>query len=101
MAKAALGAGALGAAACVAAVLALTGCTTTGGAIQGKIDAGVTLPAWPAECRMKEIHAALVKGEDVRVILQRERKALERANQRNEECAAYYDRLRNLFGGVK
>lgn len=90
MAKAAL-------AACVVAALALAGCSTTSGATIGKIDAGVTLPAWPAECRMKEIHAALVKGEDVRVILQRERKALERANKRSETCAAYYERLRALL----
>lgn len=79
----------------------LSGCQATSGAIQGKIDAGVTLPIWPAECRMKEIHAALVKGEDVRVILQRERKALERANKRSEQCAAYYDKLRQLLGGAK
>lgn len=77
-----------------------SGCSTTSG-LQGKIDAGVTLPAWPAECRLKEIHAALVKGEDIRVILQRERKALERANKRSTVCAAYYDRLRTLLGGAK
>ena len=78
-------------------IMTCSGCATTSGAAQGKIDAGVTLPAWPAECRMKEIHAALVKGEDVRVILQRERKALERANKRSETCAAYYERLRALL----
>lgn len=50
---------------------------------------------------MKEIHAALVKGGDIRVILQRERKALERANARLETCAAYYDRLKALLEKTK
>lgn len=83
------------------AALALSGCQTTGGALKGKSNAGVTLPEWPAECRAQEIHASLNKGEDIRIILQRERKALDRANKRSAECAAYYDRLRGLFGGAR
>lgn len=57
------------------------------------------LPSWPEECRKAEIHAALRQGEDIRVILKRERAALERANKRVEVCARYYDQLRELMAG--
>lgn len=81
-------------------MLILTGCVTGRSAIlKGQTEAGVALPEWPAECRKKEIHAALLKGEDVRVILKRERMALDRANQRIDVCARYYDELRRLLKG--
>jgi outer membrane murein-binding lipoprotein Lpp len=92
-------------AAVAVAVALLAGCTTTDGRVasllRGETEAGVQLPDWPAACRAKEIHAALVKGEDLRVILQRERAALEKANKRLDTCAAYYDKLKALLGAGK
>lgn len=86
----------------VALAVALAGCTHTGGAakLQGQIQAGVTLPAWPAECRRQEAHAALRKGEDIRAILKRERGALDRQNKLTETCAKFYDELRAKLGGA-
>ncbi|MEI5680453.1 hypothetical protein G6N74_28505 [Mesorhizobium sp. CGMCC 1.15528] len=75
--------------------------TTKASLLDGQTRAGVTLPEWPAECRKKEIHAALKKGEDIRVILKRERLALEKQNKRTDTCAAYYDELRRLMGAGK
>ena len=71
------------------------------GRLNGKTQAGVVLPDWPTECRKKDIHAALKKGEEIRSILKRERAALNRANKRTEICAKYYDELRLLMGGDK
>jgi hypothetical protein len=89
----------------VLSALLVSGCTTTDGRVasllRGETEAGVKLPEWPRECRAKEIHAALAKGEDLRVILSRERAALERANKRIDTCAAYYDKLKELLGGGK
>lgn len=83
----------------VLCLLVLTGCQTTSGAgIQGRANAGITLPPWPDECRIQEIHAALRKNEDIRAILKRERAALNRANERVTVCAEYYDQLRELYG---
>jgi hypothetical protein len=80
----------------------LSSCQTTKSALlTGQTQAGVSLPDWPTECRKKEIHAALKKGEDIRVILKRERSALERANKRTATCATYYERLRDMLGGGK
>jgi hypothetical protein len=87
------------------AALLVGGCSITDGRVasllKGETEAGVQLPPWPAECRAKEIHAALLKGEDLRVILSRERAALEKANKRIETCAAYYDKLKALLEGGK
>lgn len=76
-------------------MVTLNGCKTPDSAKrQGTAQAGVTLADWPDECRRKEAHAALTKGEDIRVILKRERAALDRANGRVAMCASFYDRLK-------
>lgn len=82
--------------AAVSASLALTGCGTISGAakLQGQVQSGVTLPAWPEECRWQEAHAALRTGEDIRAILKRERTALDRQNKLTKACADFYDDLR-------
>lgn len=85
----------------------LSGCnlsepTLVAAILKGQTEAGVALPEWPDECRKNEIHAALKKGEDIRSILKRERRALERANSRTNACATFYDELRAaLAGGPK
>lgn len=85
----------------VALALALGGCTHGGAAkLQGQIAAGVTMPEWPEECRRQEAHADLKRGVDIRVILKRERMALERQNVRAEVCARFYDELRVRLGNA-
>jgi hypothetical protein len=59
----------------------------------GTIAAGITLPPWPAECRISEPHAAIKTGDELRALLKRERAALDRANSRTKRCAEFYDDL--------
>lgn len=60
---------------------------------KGTALARVTLPPWPEDCRVKEPHATLTVGDEVRSVLKRERLATDRANDRVERCAGHYDEL--------
>jgi len=81
----------------LAATLALTGCASmrldTAARDKGRAAAGVSLPEYPSECRRTEPHAPLVKGGVIVSALKRERGALDRANRRIVDCAAFYDDL--------
>lgn len=79
----------------------LSGCVSNFSVLKGQTQAGVSLPAWPEECRKKELHAALKKGEDARIILKRERSQLARQNLRTDTCSAYYDELAKRMAGKK
>jgi hypothetical protein len=59
--------------------------------VKGQIEAGISLPDQPADCRAQEQHAELAAGAEVRSILMRERSALDRQNARTERCAGFYD----------
>lgn len=80
--------------------LTLTGCANLdrqlkqAATVQGTAQARVTLPVYPDDCRMKEPHAALVEGTEIRSILKRERDALDRQNARTDRCAGFYDDLK-------
>jgi hypothetical protein len=81
-------------------MLTETGCSATlksrldAAATQaGKVAAGITLPPWPAECRIAEPHASIHTGDELRALLKRERAALDRANARQKRCAGFYDDL--------
>ncbi len=74
----------------------VTGCSSTerlksAATEQGKISAGINLPAYPDDCRKKEPHAAIRVGDELRSVLVRERGALDRANARTGRCTAFYD----------
>lgn len=82
----------------LAATLALSGCASfkldAAARDKGKAAAGVTLPAWPSECRRNEPHAPLIKGGVIVSTLKRERAALDHANARSAACAGHYDSLK-------
>jgi hypothetical protein len=61
--------------------------------LQGQAQARLQLPDYPDDCRLREAHAALVDGAEIRSILKRERQALDRQNSRTDRCANFYDRL--------
>lgn len=61
------------------------------GAEQGRIAAGVTLPALPEDCRVQEPYAALSVGMEARLAIKAERRATDRANARVGRCSAFYD----------
>jgi hypothetical protein len=58
---------------------------------QGRVQAGVTLPDLPTDCRKEEPHAALSLGMEARLALRAERRATDRANARVGRCAGFYD----------
>ncbi|MCX2696410.1 hypothetical protein OPR82_06410 [Brucella sp. YY2X] len=60
---------------------------------KGKAHARVILPAYPDDCRLKEAHAPLIVGAEIRSILRRERQALAKQNARTDRCAGFYDEL--------
>lgn len=60
---------------------------------QGQSQARVNLPAYPDDCGLKEAHATLVEGAEIRSVLKRERQALDRQNARTDRCAGFYDDL--------
>lgn len=60
---------------------------------QGQSQARTQLPDYPDDCRLKEGHAPLVDGAEIRSILKRERQALDRQNARTDRCAGFYDDL--------
>ncbi|WP_348642350.1 hypothetical protein [Rhizobium sp. ERR 922] len=67
---------------------------------KGVIAAGINLPPLPDDCRKKEPHAAVRVGDELRSVLVRERGALDRANERGERCAAFYDDTKANFGAA-
>lgn len=78
--------------------LTLTGCGSDktlkqAANVHGTAQARVTLPVYPEDCRVKEPHAALTEGAEIRSILKRERNALDRQNARTDRCAGFYDDL--------
>jgi len=86
-------------------MLTVTGCSATlnnrlqSAATQaGAISAGITLPPWPAECRISEPHTSIHTGDELRALLKRERAALDRANARQKRCASFYDDLIKRLG---
>lgn len=77
-------------------MLTLSGCANLNkqaATVQGTAQARVSLPRYPDDCRMKEVHAALAAGVEIRSILKRERAALDRQNSRTDRCAQFYDDL--------
>lgn len=79
--------------------LLLSGCSTTGervdaaGTELGRAQAGLVLPDLPAECRWAVAHTELIEGEDLAVLLRRERGQLETANAMLGRCAGFHDTL--------
>jgi len=78
--------------------MTLTGCQSSKLIQKAATDFGiaqarVVLPPYPDDCRVKEIHAQLKAGAEVRSILKRERAALDRQNARTARCAKFYDSL--------
>jgi len=81
--------------------MSISSCTTVNqrltasAATEGRVKAGLNLPEYPADCRLREAHAALSAGDELRAVLVRERAALDRQNARGRRCAEFYDTLRN------
>lgn len=65
---------------------------------QGKIQASISLPALPQDCRVQEPHAPVKAGDELRSVLVRERSGLNRANSRVTRCGGFYDTVRTNFG---
>lgn len=78
-------------------MLTLTGCSSLDGrragaaAALGQTRAGVRLPELPEDCRQREPHAVIFAGMEARSVIRRERAATNRANDRVERCARFYD----------
>lgn len=58
---------------------------------QGEALASVPPVTAPDDCRIREAHARLAVGMEIRSALKRERAALDRANDRVTRCADYFD----------
>ncbi len=90
--------------AALAVVASVSGCSHLerilrgAAADRGTAEARVVLPDWPADCAVRESHAPLVVGSEIRSILKRERSALNRANARVGRCAEFYSSLK---AGIK
>jgi hypothetical protein len=69
----------------------------TAATTQGRVQARVSLPDWPEDCRKQEAHAALSAGVELRSVLKRERAALDRSNDRVTRCAETYDGIKESF----
>ena len=87
---------------CLISPIWISSCTTSqelarASAAQGRITAGVHLPALPADCRVKEPHAPMKVGDEARAVLKRERGQLDKANARVGRCAGFYDTTRKAF----
>ncbi|KQV83218.1 hypothetical protein [Rhizobium sp. Root1220] len=83
--------------------LIVSSCNTTerlnkAATAQGKIQAGIALPAWPDDCQKLEPHASVEVGSELRSVLVRERNALDRQNARTGRCGAFYDDIKTKFG---
>lgn len=71
--------------------LALSGCASNRQQIDaahdlGTVSAGITIADQPAECGINTPHAALNAGDDVRVLLKRERAQVDAANGKRADC---------------
>lgn len=65
----------------------------------GQIQAGINLPPYPAECRVDEPHAAIKVGDSKVSIIDRERRATDRANAKKNRCGpVFYDNVVQQFG---
>lgn len=62
---------------------------------QAQEKAGVDLPLLPGDCYVDTPHAPLIRGEELAVLLRRERGQLDAANHRRFECAKFYNDLRD------
>lgn len=60
----------------------------------GAASAQVNLPPLPARCLSDTPHTALIEGEELAVLLRRERGQLDLANSNRADCARFYARLR-------
>ena len=60
----------------------------------GKAQAGLNLPEVPAICKKRVPHAALTEGEELSVLLGRERAQLDKANNRLIDCAHHNEQLK-------
>lgn len=86
--------------------LTLIGCSTDAAryadtaAAKAVADSPVDLPDLPSDCRLREPHAPAVLGEDGRLWLRRERRALDREHRREDRCNGWYDDLRTGMRGV-
>lgn len=67
---------------------------TASATAEGKVKAGVHLPAWPDDCRQQEAHADIAAGAELHGVLKRERSALDRQNARTGRCGTFYDTLK-------
>lgn len=70
------------------------------GSALGAAAAGVTLPAWPDDCRKHvqttgEIARA---GDDAFTLLRRADRRIEEGNSRVDRCADFYDSVSTNFG---
>lgn len=88
------------------ACLSLAGCKTLGldaigdAARQAVTEASIDIGPLPAECYSDTAHTALIKGEELAVLLRRERAQVDAANGKRYRCASYHNDLRmNLRGG--
>ena len=61
---------------------------------KGSAEAGLNLPSVPAECKEKMPHAPLVAGQELATTLLRERKQLDKANNRLVDCAQFNEQLK-------
>ncbi len=79
--------------------LLLSGCSTTGNRIDtaaadlGRARASLVLSDLPAECRRLIAHTELIEGEDLAILLRRERGQLDKANAMLGRCAGFHDTL--------
>lgn len=67
---------------------------------QGKISAGISLPALPSDCRVQEPHAPVKVGDELRSALIQERSALRRSNARVTRCGNFYDDVKHNYGSA-
>ena len=87
--------------------LSLAGCKTLqGDGLQTAIDAAadqavaqssIDIGRLPAECYSDTAHAPLTVGEELALILRRERGQLDAANAKRYRCASYHNDLRDGF----
>lgn len=71
---------------------------STAAMTKGTIEAGVSMPDLPEDCRRQEPHADVTAGVEARSVLMRERSALDRQNARGGRCADFYDDTKSRLG---
>lgn len=73
----------------------ISSCVGSNPAVElGRLQARVTLPDLPSDCRVKEPHAPIAVGMYTVSVLRRERDAHERSWERQDRCNTFYDQLR-------